>query len=161
VGINEKGVVKVWMNREFSKNFIVGGKISQEQMVKGIVDILDSNCDTVRLNGIPTVRNYLYRNSDMLTFEQALRELNEYALTYNSAKVPQYLECIDRAGGIYVIANRETPEEQDSSNKNSRSIYTSPVQREFERPKLISGKRLSYENDNGSPLPSHHHIPHP
>ena len=61
------------MNRDFSKNFIVGGRIIEEQMVKGVIDIIESNCDQQRAEGIPSVRNYLYRNSDLLKFEEALR----------------------------------------------------------------------------------------
>lgn len=67
--MNEGGVVKVWLNRDYSKNFIVGGRITEEQMVKGVIDIIDSNCDNNRNNGIPSVRNYLYRNSDLLKFD--------------------------------------------------------------------------------------------
>ena len=37
-------------------------------MVKGIIDIIDANCDQYRVDGIPSVRNYLYRNSDLLKF---------------------------------------------------------------------------------------------
>ena len=60
--------MKVWMNRDYSRSYIVGGRISEELMVKGIVDIIDTNCDLHRLEGRPTVRNYLYRNADMLRF---------------------------------------------------------------------------------------------
>ena len=67
--MNEGGVVKVWLNRDYSKNFIVGGRITEEQMVKGVIDIIDSNCDSNRNDGIPSVRNYLYRNSDLLKFD--------------------------------------------------------------------------------------------
>ena len=42
-------------------------------MVKGVIDIIESNCDQQRAEGIPSVRNYLYRNSDLLKFEEALR----------------------------------------------------------------------------------------
>ena len=56
------------MNRDFSKNFIVGGRIIEEQMVKGVIDIIEANCDQQRVEGIPSVRNYLYRNSDLLKF---------------------------------------------------------------------------------------------
>jgi hypothetical protein len=56
------------MNRDYSRSYIVGGRISEELMVKGIVDIIDTNCDLHRLEGRPTVRNYLYRNADMLRF---------------------------------------------------------------------------------------------
>ena len=98
--------MKVWLNRQFEKNNIVGSKIGEEQMVKAIVDVLDGNCDNSELGNTPSVRNYLYRNADMLKFDQALRELQNYVITYSRGYIPQKMECVDRVGGIYVIANR-------------------------------------------------------
>jgi len=67
-------VVKVWLSKYLANHCVIGGKILQEQMVKGIVDILDKNSDHLQ-NGqkVPTVRNYLYRNSDTLKFAEAKR----------------------------------------------------------------------------------------
>jgi hypothetical protein len=107
VGINEKGVVKVWLSKFFAHNYIIGGKINQEQMVKSIVDIIDRNVDPfIGGQNIPTVRNYLYRNSDVLRFDEALRELQNYVNTYCNGLVPPRLECVDQVGGVYAIANR-------------------------------------------------------
>lgn len=61
----------MWLNRDFSKSYINGGKITEEQMVKGTIDILDKNCDPNISGNIPTIRNFLYRNADSLNFEQA------------------------------------------------------------------------------------------
>lgn len=38
-------------------------------MVRSLVDLLDRNIDQSQVqNGIPSVRNYLYRNTDSLKF---------------------------------------------------------------------------------------------
>lgn len=63
------------MNRDYSKSLIVGGKISEEQMVKSVINVIDASCDMYRSDGIPSVRNYLYRNTDVLKFSEAIREL--------------------------------------------------------------------------------------
>ena len=93
------------MNANYSRCFIVGGKISEVQMVKGIIDMLDANCSDQLESNIPTLRNYLYRNADMLKFDEALRELDNYTACYHNNIIPEKLDCIDRVG-IYVIANR-------------------------------------------------------
>lgn len=79
--------MKVWFNQDFSKSYITGGKISQEQMVKCLIDILDKNCDPNLPDNIPTIRNYLYRNADTLTFNQAIQELKSYSMNYNQGYV--------------------------------------------------------------------------
>lgn len=75
-------------------------------MVKSLVDILDKNCDPNLPGNVPTIRNYLYRNADTLHFDQAIQELKSYSLNYNQGYIPERLECVERVGGIYAIANR-------------------------------------------------------
>lgn len=92
IGINERGVVKVWLSKYFAHNRMIGGRITQEQMVKSIVDIIDRNVDPFHGGkNIPTVRNYLYRNADTLRFDQALGELQGYVNAFNGGIVPQRL----------------------------------------------------------------------
>lgn len=107
-------------------------------MVKSLVDILDRNCDPNLPVNTPALRNYLYRHADTLTFDQALRELESYSLDYNQGHIPAKLECIDRAGGIYSIANRLTL--QTDSPETGRSIQLQNIsqgkinEREFQTP---------------------------
>lgn len=70
IGINNNGVVKVWMNEHFEKSTVAGGSnITEQIMVRSLVDLLDRNIDQSQVqNGIPSVRNYLYRNTDSLKF---------------------------------------------------------------------------------------------
>ncbi len=69
MGINDKGVVKVWMNQNYSANYFVGSKVSEESMVNSIVEIIEKNTDHRRIpSHIPSIRNYLYRNTDKLKF---------------------------------------------------------------------------------------------
>jgi hypothetical protein len=41
VGINEKGVVKVWGGENWSQVTIIGNKINEEEMVRSIIDVVD------------------------------------------------------------------------------------------------------------------------
>lgn len=41
IGVNEMGVVKVWAGSNWSQLGIIGDKISEQDMVKSIVDIID------------------------------------------------------------------------------------------------------------------------
>ncbi len=68
VGVNERGVVKVWLNADFSSHHVIG-KASQEDMVRSIVEIIERNLDQGQLpQRVPPVRNYLYRNNAKLQF---------------------------------------------------------------------------------------------
>ena len=64
--------MKVWLSKYFANSSTIGNKITQEQMVKGIIDIIDKNSDPYVQN-ITNIKNYLYRNSDGLTFADAKR----------------------------------------------------------------------------------------
>ncbi len=109
IGINEKSVVKVWMSKYLAGHSTVGNKISQEQMVKGIIDILDQKSAAFQMGpAIPTVRSFVFRNSDTLTFEEAKRQLQAYIKAYNYGTIPIKLDCVERAGGAFSIANRQT-----------------------------------------------------
>ena len=85
------------------------GKASEAQMIANIIEAIDRNIDHNQLpSSTPTLRNFLYRNSDSLTFDIAIREFAEFVRNYNAGQVPIRLECIDEAGGVYAIANRDT-----------------------------------------------------
>lgn len=76
-------------------------------MVKGVIDIVDKNSDPYQIGqSIPTIRNYLYRNADALKYVEAKKQLYSYIDTYNRGIVPNRLDCVEQAGGVYAIANR-------------------------------------------------------
>lgn len=75
-------------------------------MVRTIVEIIDKNIDRSQVS-IPSVKDYIYRNNDKVTFEQAISELNHFTQQYNGGNTPSRLECIDKVGGIYMIAHRD------------------------------------------------------
>ncbi len=54
------------MNPDFSKAQIIGGKTSQEVMVRNIIDIVDRNTDENR--DYPSVKDYIYQQSDKIQF---------------------------------------------------------------------------------------------
>lgn len=74
IGINDDGVVKVWLN-EYLANSRPFGKATEAQMVGSLIETIDRNIDPDQLPpSTPSVRNFLYRNSDALTFDVAIRE---------------------------------------------------------------------------------------
>lgn len=65
-------------------------------MVSSLIEAIDRNIDHDLLPpSTPTVRNFLYRNADALTFDAAIREFGEFVHNFNSGQVPIRLECID------------------------------------------------------------------
>ena len=78
IGVNERGVAKVWVNSDFSSHH-VAGQATQEDMVRSIVDIVERNIDHGQLpQRVPPVRSYLYRNNAKLLFADAVAEFNNY-----------------------------------------------------------------------------------
>lgn len=71
IGINSKGIVKVWMNEQFEKSFAFGGStLTEEMMVRSIIELIDKNLLQVQQpNNVPTVINFLYRSLQVLKFE--------------------------------------------------------------------------------------------
>ena len=62
------------MSKYLANHSTIGNKISEERMVKGLIDILDKSSASFRVGStIPTVRTFLYRSSDTLKFEEAKR----------------------------------------------------------------------------------------
>jgi hypothetical protein len=44
IGVNGKGIVKVWMNEQFEKSFaLAGSSLTEEAMVRSIVELIDKN----------------------------------------------------------------------------------------------------------------------
>lgn len=77
-------------------------------MVRSIVETIDKSSDEITLpRGIPSVKNYLFRNNDTLNFQTTIAEFNEYLKLYNGGKAPERLACIDRVG-IHTIVDRDT-----------------------------------------------------
>jgi hypothetical protein len=65
IGVNEKGVVKVG---------VIGNKINEEEMVRSIVDVIDrATVQYSQGHNQDSIKNFLYRKSDALTFHRAIR----------------------------------------------------------------------------------------
>ena len=41
IGVNEKGIIKVWAGDQWGNIGVVGGRIKQEEMVRSIVEAID------------------------------------------------------------------------------------------------------------------------
>lgn len=49
--------------------------------------------------------------------------MGEYIRIFNDGRVPTKLDCIDRAGGIYTIANREQINVNEHFERNEEPYY--------------------------------------
>lgn len=69
IGINERGVVKVWAGAKWPQVTIKGGTVSQEDMVRSLVECLEESIDRHSMpQHNPSIRNYLYRTADRIGF---------------------------------------------------------------------------------------------
>lgn len=54
------------MNPDYSNTQIIGGKITQEAMVRSIIDIIDRNADYAK--DFSSVKDYIYQQKDKILF---------------------------------------------------------------------------------------------
>lgn len=95
-------------------------------MVRNLLNIIEEHTDnhtTPRDN--PSVLNYIYRNKNEVTFDQALSSLKEYANQYNGGVIPKNLECIQKVGIDKII--RITTSKEGSHVPNITPIQGSTL----------------------------------
>lgn len=102
IGINERGVVKVWAGPKWSQVTVKGGVVSQEDMVRSLVECLEECIDkhSMPLQN-PSVRNFLYRTADRIGFEQAIAELRNFGKATSPTGIPTRLHSIEDNPGRY------------------------------------------------------------
>lgn len=90
-------------------------------MVCSLLETLDRSIDTDDLPpNVPLVRDFLNRGKGARSFDSLLWQFGDFVRIYNYGQVPIRLDCIDRAGGIAVIANREKSAKMGRSNVSNR-----------------------------------------
>lgn len=62
------------------------------QMIEDVTDLSTTPRDN------PSIMNYIYRNSNDVTFDQALNAIKEFANIYNGGLIPKNLECLHKVG---------------------------------------------------------------
>ena len=142
------------MNPDFSKSSPLGVKVAQETMVRSIIEMIDRNLDPSQVpQQIPSVRNYIYRRSERVLFEEAIGELGNFARDFNQGQIPSRLECIDRVGGIAAIANRDKVFEPVQNvvpiGGDARYFPSNPVVQQG-RSQLVDSQINSYFRPNNS-----------
>ena len=65
-------MIKVWAGAQWSQLGVIADKISEQNMVKSIIDIVDSYTYDYS-DEHPSIKNYLYRKTDALNFHNAIR----------------------------------------------------------------------------------------
>lgn len=95
IGVNEQGVVKVWAGDQWAQVSVLGGKITEEEMVRSIIESIEGSTDSQEMHrsGMP-IRNYFYRGIDKLNFGRALFELKNYTQLTNIGGVPSRLASL-------------------------------------------------------------------
>ena len=67
-------------------------------------------------------------------------------MLHNQGNIPQKLECVDRVGGIYAIANRPSMDEEEMNmNRNQYGTNQNSVVSQS-RPQLGSEAHLGHRN---------------
>lgn len=67
IGINEMGVVKVWVNQDYSQ-ISTHGRISEEKMVETIIEAVNNVVDKIDQRNKRPVKSYFYLQSERLKF---------------------------------------------------------------------------------------------
>lgn len=72
----------------------------------------------------PSFSQFLYSDSNNVGFAEARRKLELYANYFNRGVIPQYLACVQRAGGAESIRSR-----WNQTNSNGYNLGDSSVNR--------------------------------
>lgn len=108
-------------------------------MVQNIVQLIESNTD---LNSMPkqspSFAQFLYSDSNNVGFSEAKRKLELYANYYNRGVIPNYLACVERAGGAQNIRNRWDRTNSSGQMLNSSGINRNTIVPPFESPVVRS-----------------------
>lgn len=86
------GEAKVWLNSDFSASNPSSKEISEVAMVRNLLQLIEDVTDnntTPREN--PSILNYVYRNKNDVTFDEAFSAIKSYANTYNGGLIPKNL----------------------------------------------------------------------
>ena len=62
------GVVKVWVNQDYSQ-ISIHGRISEEKMVETIIEAVNSTIDKIDQQNKRPIKSYFYLQSDQLNFQ--------------------------------------------------------------------------------------------
>ena len=68
--------------------------------------------------------NFLYRDGDRVGFGEAKKKLEQYANYFNRGVIPNYLACVEKAGGANHIRSKWN-QNNNAMNSQSNSQYNS------------------------------------
>jgi hypothetical protein len=96
-------------------------------MVRNLLQIIEEHTDNQTTSqDNPSILNYIYRNKNEVTFDQALSSLKEYANQYNGGVIPKNLECIQKVG-LDRILRTVTSSKEGSHTPNIVPIQASTL----------------------------------
>lgn len=100
-------MAKVWHSPNFSDLEPSYRTDSEQEMVKNIVTLIESNTDNYSMpQQEPSFGNFLYRDNDRVGFGEAKKKLELYANYFNQGVIPRYLSCVEKAGGARMIRSK-------------------------------------------------------
>lgn len=159
IGINENHVAKVWHSPNFSqlRPHVKAG--SEAEMVRNIVDLIQSNTDQSSMpRQQPSFSQFLYRDNERVGFGEAKKKLEQYANYFNRGVIPNYLACVERAGGARNIRNKWSENNLINSNINpSNSIVSHEYQPPLMAPVTSAphfGQPIHLVSSSPQPLPN-------
>jgi hypothetical protein len=123
----------VWAGPKWSAVTVRGGAVSQEDMVRSVVECLEESIDKRSMPPQnPSVRNFLYRTADRIGFEQAIAELSNFSRTTSPMGAPARLLSIEENPGRY-----------DTERERNDRLHTAQVPSNY------------FNSQSSSQLPNH------
>lgn len=97
IGINESGRVKVWLSNLYYSFRSSGTKVSQQVMVRGLLELLAKITDNSTRGNYPDLAWFIV-NHPQITFVEASAKFAEYLRLYNQGQLPNRLQCVFEHG---------------------------------------------------------------
>lgn len=97
-------------------------------MVRSLLQVIEDVTDlstTPRDN--PSIMNYIYRNSNDVTFDQALSAIKEIANIYNGGVIPKNLECLHKVGIENISKSIINPREESTHHSQRNNLVNGGV----------------------------------
>lgn len=77
IGINDEGVVKVWLSNQYQHDRVLGTRIGESQMVRELLNILESKINQ-ESRGRHQNLAWFIGNHEKITFREARDKFNQY-----------------------------------------------------------------------------------
>ena len=102
--MNQDAVVKVYHSPDYAQVKPASRLNTEEEMLHMILSTIEQNTDFYTMPPQEkSVKNFITNGSNNLTFGEALKKLEMYANAFNGGVIPNYLNCVRKAGGVEAV----------------------------------------------------------